>query len=290
MATIGSMCSGVGGLDLGVAAYFDANVAWVSDNDPDASEVLTRRFPNARNLGDLRSANCELRDAVDIITCGFPCGPVAPIGRQKGITDPRWLCPDIVDFLDRLPQPPSIVVFENVVGLLSNEDGSTVRAFLGQVAELGFTLRWGVVQAADAQAPHRRSRWVCVATHTERGHLQRWRDVGELARPAAPQRRARLAALLATPLDGTAPTDRGHNFDFGKFEPVISRWEVTTGRMSPPPLVDGHLNPAFPEWMMGLPPGWVTDVVDGKRNALRLVGNAVVPHQALLALDHLTQG
>jgi len=47
------------------------------------------------------------------------------------------------------------------------------------------------------------------------------------------------------------------------------------------------LSAGFVEWMMGLPVGWVTDVVPN-RHALRVLGNGVVPQQALRALSVLT--
>jgi len=39
--------------------------------------------------------------------------------------------------------------------------------------------------------------------------------------------------------------------------------------------------------MMGLPPGHVTDAVDGRTHQLRILGNGVVPQQAALALRYL---
>lgn len=45
---------------------------------------------------------------------------------------------------------------------------------------------------------------------------------------------------------------------------------------------------AFPEWLMGLPPGWVTGVPGLSRSAqLRVIGNGVVPHQAAMATASL---
>jgi DNA (cytosine-5)-methyltransferase 1 len=288
MTTIGSLCSGVGGLDLGVMRFFDADLIWVSEDDPAASAVLAHHFPDACNHGDLRDAKPELLDAVDILTCGFPCGPVAPIGKQKGTADPRWLCPDIVEFVDAMPLPPTTVIFENVVGLLSNNGGATVREFLGSIAELGYALRWAVVQAGDAQAPHRRSRWFCLATHADSSQLQRRRVPHQLERPSAPQHRPGLAAVLAAPVHSPAPPDRDHDFDFQQFEPRIRRWELTTGWPAPSPLIDSHLNSLFSEWAMGLPPGWVTDLIPARDDRFRLIGNAVVPQQAALALHCLT--
>lgn len=44
----------------------------------------------------------------------------------------------------------------------------------------------------------------------------------------------------------------------------------------------------FPEWLMGLPPGWVTAVPGLSRSAsIRVIGNGVVPHQAALAVTSL---
>lgn len=45
-----------------------------------------------------------------------------------------------------------------------------------------------------------------------------------------------------------------------------------------------RLNPVFVEWMMGLPAGWVTDLVPQRTHALRILGNGVVPQQAAEAI------
>lgn len=74
--------------------------------------------------------------------------------------------------------------------------------------------------------------------------------------------------------------------------PAVHRWELATGRVSPPPSIpDGRggkfrLNAAFTEWMMGLPDGWVTDPALGisRNEQLKACGNGVVPQQAAAAL------
>lgn len=71
--------------------------------------------------------------------------------------------------------------------------------------------------------------------------------------------------------------------DYG---PAIRRWEKITGHEAPCPTEPGtrsnrRLSPAFAEWMMGLPAGWVTAVPDTpRREQLRIIGNGVVPQQA----------
>lgn len=87
------------------------------------------------------------------------------------------------------------------------------------------------------------------------------------------------------------PTAGWHG-DFGRYAAAVERWEQVFGRADPSPVVDGgdgrpRLNPAFVEWMMGLPAGWVTDCGVSRTQALKILGNGVVPQQALLALQLL---
>ncbi|WNI23605.1 DNA cytosine methyltransferase [Streptomyces sp. ITFR-16] len=73
------------------------------------------------------------------------------------------------------------------------------------------------------------------------------------------------------------------------YSPAIRRWEHRTGRPAPCPTEPGtrgnrRLSPAFAEWLMGLPAGWVTDVPDiPRKEQLRIIGNGVVPQQATYA-------
>ena len=48
-----------------------------------------------------------------------------------------------------------------------------------------------------------------------------------------------------------------------------------------------RLNPRLVEWIMGLPDGWVTDVIPSPTAQLKALGNGVVPQQATLALELL---
>ncbi|MFJ9027297.1 DNA cytosine methyltransferase [Streptomyces sp. NPDC102274] len=80
--------------------------------------------------------------------------------------------------------------------------------------------------------------------------------------------------------------DRWVASDGTDYGPAIRRWEHVTGRPAPCPTEPGtrgnrRLSPAFAEWLMGLPAGWVTDVPDiPRKEQLRIIGNGVVPQQA----------
>lgn len=79
---------------------------------------------------------------------------------------------------------------------------------------------------------------------------------------------------------------------WGRYAEAIARWEAVVGPAPAPtePNRSGNprLNPAFSEWMMGWPSGWVT-AVDGisRNDKLRIIGNGVCPQQAMFAFQRL---
>lgn len=85
---------------------------------------------------------------------------------------------------------------------------------------------------------------------------------------------------------------KNHDTQWGRYAPAIRRWEQIT-RPAPYPTEPNtrgnpRLNPAFAEWMMGWPPGWVTNIPGVSRNdQLKIIGNGVCPQQATAALTQL---
>ncbi|SFB53425.1 DNA (cytosine-5)-methyltransferase 1 [Amycolatopsis marina] len=70
---IGSLCTGLAGLDLGVAAVLGGRIAWYSEVDPHAGRILAARLPDVANLGDLRAVDFASVAPVEVLTAGFPC-------------------------------------------------------------------------------------------------------------------------------------------------------------------------------------------------------------------------
>jgi DNA (cytosine-5)-methyltransferase 1 len=95
-------------------------------------------------------------------------------------------------------------------------------------------------------------------------------------------------ALLPTPT--TAPMTGNGHARFGKYAPAVHRWEQIVGP-APAPTKPGRngkprLNPEFASWLMGLPPGWITDTPGLTDNqALHAAGNGCVPQQVAAALE-----
>nr|WP_324617998.1 DNA cytosine methyltransferase [Streptomyces dysideae] len=73
MPLIGSLCSGYGGLDLGVQAALGGTVAWHAEINPDAARILARHWPGVPNLGDITAVNWADVPRVCVLTAGFPC-------------------------------------------------------------------------------------------------------------------------------------------------------------------------------------------------------------------------
>ncbi|MFM9371866.1 DNA cytosine methyltransferase [Streptomyces sp. Da 82-17] len=70
---IGSLCSGYGGLDLGVQAGLGGALAWHAEIDPGAASILARHWPGVPNLGDITTVSWLHVPEVCVLTAGFPC-------------------------------------------------------------------------------------------------------------------------------------------------------------------------------------------------------------------------
>jgi DNA (cytosine-5)-methyltransferase 1 len=80
---------------------------------------------------------------------------------------------------------------------------------------------------------------------------------------------------------------------FGEYALAVEQHAAVTGVLPPEPTEpnsngEPRLSPAFAEWLMDLPAGWVTDYF-GRVPALRGIGNGVVPRQARAAWELLAR-
>ncbi len=71
--------------------------------------------------------------------------------------------------------------------------------------------------------------------------------------------------------------------DFGKYTAAVARWAAIHGDPPAPTDEKSRLSPAFVEWMMGFPAGWVTDLDLSRTAQLKALGNAQQPQVAYAA-------
>lgn len=179
---IGSLFSGIGGLELGLEHATGGRVCWQVERDAWCRDVLAKHWPDAVRYDDVCTVNGL--PAVDLICGGFPCQDVSLAGKRAGFAGERsslWreyrrIIADV---------GPRLVFVENVPGLLTADDGWAFGEVLGDLAALGFDATWDVFRASDVGAPHRRERIFLLAYRDgERRELQRVGGLLDGERPA----------------------------------------------------------------------------------------------------------
>src|SRR5436190_19427044 len=88
-ASVGSLFSGIGGLDLGLERA-GMRVVWQSEIDPYASRVLTKNFPHVPNLGDIKLIDWKKVPRVDLICGGYPCPAFSQAARGRNVAEDLW--------------------------------------------------------------------------------------------------------------------------------------------------------------------------------------------------------
>jgi DNA (cytosine-5)-methyltransferase 1 len=206
VTSIGSLCTGYGGLDMGVRQVLGGRLAWVADPEPGPATILAHHHPDVPNLGDIRAIDWNAAPPVDILAAGFPCQDISHAGKRVGIGGKRsGLWKAVAEAVRGLR--PSLVVLENVAAIRSKNRGLDV--VLADLAAIGYDARWTCLRAGDPEtgAPHQRERWICLAhpadADPERGGWVRWaRDVAETQGRHEPADRGDTPAgltLLPTP-------------------------------------------------------------------------------------------
>ena len=158
--TVGSLFSGIGGIDLGLERS-GMTVKWHSEIDPYACRVLKKHWPDVPNLGNIKEINWKEVEKVDVICGGYPCQPFSTAGKRNGEEDPRHLWPWVREAISELR--PQYAILENVRGHLSLGGLSVI----GELASIGYDAEWRVISAASVGANHKRDRIVIVAYPSE---------------------------------------------------------------------------------------------------------------------------
>lgn len=201
----GSVCSGIEA----------ATVAWkplgweaefFSEIERFPSEVLAHHYGSnlpgeewshnaPPNYGDMTKFQEWPDHAIDILVGGTPCQSFSVAGLRAGLADPRGNL--MLTYLAIAARyRPRWLVWENVPGVLSSNDGRDFGTFLGALGELGYGFAYRVLDAQyvrvdgfEQAVPQRRRRVFVV------GYLGDWRraaavffDAASLRGNSAPRR------------------------------------------------------------------------------------------------------
>lgn len=139
-----SVCSGIEAATVAWTPLGWSPVAF-SEIEPFPCAVLAHHYPDVPNLGDMTLLPDLIRaglvEAPDILCGGTPCQAFSVAGLRKSLDDARGnlsltFC-EIADAIDHVRgmrgQPPSIIFWENVPGVLSTKDNA-FGCFLGGLA------------------------------------------------------------------------------------------------------------------------------------------------------------
>ncbi len=155
-----SLCSGVGGLELGLAIATNGRIRTVChvEREAYAAAILATRMEqgeldHAPIWSDVATFDGKpWRGIVHGIVAGYPCQPFSTAGLRRGEHDPRHIWPRIVGIIEDIQ--PEFVFFENVSGHLTLGFDSVAN----DLQKLGFSIAVGLFTASEVGAPHRRER------------------------------------------------------------------------------------------------------------------------------------
>jgi len=163
MLAVGSLFSGIGGLEVGVlAALSEARIpwrlAWQIERDPFCSRVLAHHFPDVTRYCDVET--CCSPEPVEVLVGGFACQDVsaAGLGRGLGLETRSGNTWHHVKRIIRETGPAAIVV-ENVASGAKRWLPQVVR----ELGDLGYRPHAVPLGALHVGAPHRRMRVFVVA-------------------------------------------------------------------------------------------------------------------------------
>lgn len=260
---VGSLFSGIGGIDLGLERA-GMEVVWQCESNEFCRQVLAERFPGVLCYHDVRELPAAI-ERVDLICGGFPCQPVSVAGKRLAQADERWLWPAFALAVRELR--PRYVLVENVPGLLAR--GGGMGDVLRDLAGCGYVSEWDCLPASAFGAPHLRYRvWLVAHAHE-----------GELRVQSAGESWCGCPSVFGD--DGTAEPLADADGE-GKLQQGGAVLEER-GRVSNGGLEDADLSPVEPRGRRGRTPetGELADADASARDSERPTGKALLGPEAI---------
>ena len=172
--------AGVGGFRIGLEGASDAyETIWNNQWEPstvrqDASLVYKARFGSKGHSNkDINTVPTDEIPDHDLLVGGFPCqdySVASTLSRSGGIEGKKgvlwWQIYRILN--EKGENRPNYIFFENVDRLLGSpakQRGRDFAIILASLADLGYTVEWRVINAAEYGMPQRRRRTYIVGYH-----------------------------------------------------------------------------------------------------------------------------
>jgi len=141
-----------------------------SDIKPHAIEAYKANFNNEEIAGDItKIAPINIPDH-DMLLAGFPCQPFSSAGNRRGFLDERGGLFFVIQAILKEKQP-KMFLLENVEGLLTHNNGKTLKVILSQLKQLNYKVDYEVLDATDFGVPQQRKRIYIVGHKTHEINL-----------------------------------------------------------------------------------------------------------------------
>lgn len=157
--TVGSLFSGIGGIEHGLELTGGFSTIWQCDINDFSRSALAQHWPGIPIYEDISAVDWSTVERPDVLCGGFPCQDISFAGKGEGITEGTrsglWF--EYVRAIRALR--PRYVIAENVAALLVRG----LDRVLCDLAAAGYDADWADYRAASFGAPHRRERIFVVA-------------------------------------------------------------------------------------------------------------------------------
>ena len=164
--TVIDLFAGVGGLSLGfemdilLANEFDQSIATAYKENHKSTNVVVGDITSL----DLSKVFGEYVNKIDVVIGGPPCQGFSQKGKRKTINDERnFLFKHYVEVVKFVK--PKYFVMENVPNLLTAEKGFFLNEIKGLFKGYGYSIRYGILNAADYGVPQNRRRAIIIGKY-----------------------------------------------------------------------------------------------------------------------------
>lgn len=153
--------AGIGGFRI-ACQEFGGKCIYSSEWDKEAQKTYFANFGDMP-FGDITKERTKqfIPKGFDLLCAGFPCQAFSIMGKMKGFADTRGTMFFEIQEILKQHSPPAIFL-ENVKQLVGHDGGRTFKVILSILDELGYHVKWKVLNALDFGVPQKRERVIIV--------------------------------------------------------------------------------------------------------------------------------